>query len=74
MIGTTVVIPPTLRVRMDVVAIVQTPVTGHDKGITAWVLAAVVLVMNGRLDGRARTSLIVTAANDGVEVVITLLT
>jgi len=73
-IATTVVIRPTLRAGMAVVVIVQTPVTGDDKGITAWILAAVVLLMNGGLGGLARTSLILTCANDGEEVAVTLLT
>jgi hypothetical protein len=73
-IATTVVVLPTLRAGMDTVVIVQTRVTGNDKGITAWTLAAVVLLMNGGLDGPARTSLILTSANDGVEVAVTLLT
>ena len=71
---TTVVIHPTLRAGMIVVVIVQNPVMGNDKGITARTLAAVVLLMNGGPDGRARTSLILTYANDGEEVVVTLLT
>jgi hypothetical protein len=58
---------------MIVVVIVQNPVMGDDKGITAWTLAAVVLLMNGGPDGRARTSLILTYANDGKEVVAILL-
>jgi hypothetical protein len=73
-IATTVVIRLTLRAGMDIVVIVQTHVTGDDKGTTVWTLAAVVLLMNGDLGGRARTSLILTSANDGVEVVVTLLT
>jgi hypothetical protein len=73
-IATTVVIRPTLRAGMSVVVIVQNPVMGDDKGITAWTLAAVVLLMNGGPDGRARTSLILTCSNDGEEVVVTLLT
>jgi hypothetical protein len=73
-IATTVVIHPTLRAGMIVVVIVQNPVLGDDKGITAWTLTAVVLLMNGGPDGRARTSLILTYANDGEEVVVTLLT
>jgi hypothetical protein len=73
-ITVTVVMPPTLRAGMDVVVIVQNPVTGDVKIITASALAVVVLLMNGGHDGRARTSLIQTPANDGVEVVVTLLT
>jgi hypothetical protein len=69
-ISTTVVIRPTLHAGMIVVAIVQNPVMGDDKGISAWTLAAVVLLMNGGPDGRARTSPILTYE----EVVVTLLT
>jgi hypothetical protein len=71
-ITTTVVIPLTLRAGMDIVVIVQTHVSGDDKGITAWTVVVVVLLMNGGLGGRARTSLILTYTNDGVEVVVTL--
>ena len=74
MIATTVVVPPTLRAGIAVVVVVQIPVTGDDKGITTWTLAAVVLPMNGDPDGRARTSLIVMCVNDREEVVVTLLT
>jgi hypothetical protein len=73
-IATTVVIRPTLRAGTFVVVTVQNHVTGDDKGITAWTPAAVVLLMNGGPDGRARTSLILTYANDAGEVVVTLLT
>jgi len=73
-IATIVVIRPTLRAGMIVVVIVRNPVMGDDKGITAWTLAAVMLLMNGGPDGRTRTSLILTYANDGEEVVVILLT
>lgn len=73
-IVTTVVIRPTPRAGMTVVVIVQNPITGDDKGITAGTLAAIMLLMNGGPDGRARMSLILTYANDGEEVVVTLLT
>jgi len=71
-IATTVVIRPTLHAGVIVVVIVRNPVMGDDEGITAWTLAAVVLLMNGGPDGRARTSPILTYANVGEEAVVTL--